>query len=265
MTSAGESGVENSQLVDVLRSLGVDSGDSLIVHSNISSLLESDMTVPGIIKQLFEAVGDEGTLAFPNFNFGWCEGKGFDYRRTPSEMGFLTEWARRDSRFVRTAHPVYSFSVAGRGQADFTGYDGPNAYGIGSGFDVLHRLGGKILVMGLPWDQSMTFFHYVEEQQRVPYRYFKPFVGMYCDAEGEVSKREYFLYVRDLEAGVETYLEDAERHFLEKGLAREAESMETRFILVSATDLYRETVEQLLVNPSFLHRIDTAGRPKQAT
>jgi len=62
-----------------------------------------------------------------------------------------------------------------------------------------------------------------------------------------------------LEAGVETYLDDTERHFLAKGLARDAESMETSFILVRARDLYEETAEQLRVNPQFLHRINSNG------
>jgi len=199
MTPAGNSdvvGATGSGLTNVLRSIGVESGDCLLVHSDVTSLLESDLTVPRIIDQLLDLIGDEGTLALPTFNFGWCNGEGFDYRRTPSQMGLLTEWARRHPRFVRTAHPVYSFAVAGRRQADFTAYDRPNAYGVGSGFDVVYSLGGKILVMGLPWRASMTFFHYVEEQERVSYRYFKPFAGMYRDAGGKVTKREYFLYVR---------------------------------------------------------------------
>jgi aminoglycoside 3-N-acetyltransferase len=258
MTLEANSGVVGpigSDLADTVRSIGVESGDCLLVHSNVTTLLESDLTIPSIIDQLLDVIGDNGTLVLPTFNFGWCDGNGFDYRRTPSQTGLLTEWARRDPRFVRTAHPVYSFAVAGRRQADFTAYDCPSAYGVGSGFDVVHDLGGKILVIGLPWSASFTFFHYIEEQERVSYRYFKPFAGMYRDGGGKVTRREYFLYVRDLEAGVETYLDDAERHFLAKDLAQEAESMRTRFILVEARDLYKETAKQLRLNPQFLHRI----------
>ena len=249
-------------LGEVLRRIGVERGDCLLVHSDITSLLEANLTVPSIIGQLLDALGNEGTLVLPTFNFGWCDGAGFDHRRTPSQMGLLTEWARRDPRFVRTAHPVYSFAVAGRRQADFMVYDQPNAYGVGSGFDIVHNLDGKILAMGLPWSQSMTFFHYIEEQERVPYRYFKPFAGRYRDTVGKLTKREYFLYVRNLETGVETYLEDAERHFLENGFAKETQSLGTRFILVGAKELYEESAKELRLNPQFLHRINTADLAK---
>ncbi len=137
-------------------------------------------------------------------------------------------------------------------------YDNPSAYGVGSVFHILHQLDGKILVIGLPWQQSMTFVHYVEEQLQIPYRYFKAFPGRYRDATGEISEREYFLYVRNEEMGVETYVHDAERHFLEEGLAIEVTALNTRFTIVSARTLYDETIEQLRRNPYFLHRIEAA-------
>jgi len=249
----------SSQLFDSLRNLGVKKGDCLLVHSNITALLHAGLNPRQIIEQLLCAIGDDGTLILPTFHLSWCDGEDFDYRRTPSRMGLLTELARRDPRFVRTTHPIYSFVVTGKSKNEFTSYDHPSGYGIGSGFDIVHRLNGKILVIGLEWEQTMTFMHYIEEKHRVSYRYYKPFTGKYRDDTGVLTNREYFLYVRDLDAGVTTYLRDAEHFFIEQGIAKEHQALGTRFTLVNADCLTEKTIEQLEINPGFLHRIDASG------
>ena len=257
--SGNASSDPSSRLSDAFSKLGVEQGDCLLVHSDITALLHAGLTPRQIIEQLLDAIGDEGTLILPTFHLNWCDGEGFDYRRTPSKMGLITEWARRDPRFVRTAHPIYSFVVTGKSKNEFTRYDHPSGYGVGSGFDIVRLLDGKILVIGMDWQHSMTFMHYIEERQRVSYRYYKAFAGKYRDDTGVLTNREYFLYVRDLDAGVTTYLRDAEHFFIERGIAKEHQALGTRFTLVSADCLTEKTIEQLEINPGFLHRIDALG------
>ncbi|MGA9075436.1 MAG: hypothetical protein WB368_15075, partial [Candidatus Sulfotelmatobacter sp.] len=47
--------------------------------------------------------------------------------------------------------------------------------GADSPFGILHKEGGKIAVLDLPDQQSMTFHHYVEESLSVDYRFHKRF------------------------------------------------------------------------------------------
>ena len=239
--------------------MAINRGDCLLVHSDITPLLRGGATVGGIIDGLLKAIGPDGTLVLPTFNFEWCSKGEFDHSRTPSTTGLLSEVARRDSRFVRTLHPIYSFVVSGRQQDEFLSYDHPSGYGVGSGFETLHRLGGKIMVIGLSWQDSMTFVHYVEQQENVPYRYHKRFEGWYRDSTGTTTRREYFHFVRDLQAGVVTHLHDAERHFFRSGLARECDALGTRITIIEANVLYEETVKQLRLDPEFLHRSNTSA------
>ena len=52
----------------------------------------------------------------------------------------------------------------------------------------------------------MTFYHYIEEQEQVSYRYFKNFSGNYINKNNVNIKKTYSIYVRKLEDGVITHV-----------------------------------------------------------
>lgn len=204
----------NSEVVTSLsrdwRQAGLRRGDLVLVHSSlrrtVRRCVQGDMsgTVGDILASFQEAVGDEGTLIFPLFNFQFTEGVAFDVRSTPSQMGLLTETARQLKGAVRTGHPIYSFAVIGALVHEFAGIDNYSGYGGDSPFARLRALGGRIAVLDLPDQHSMTYYHHVEEMRNVPYRFHKTFAGDYTNALGLTSRREYGLFVRNIEKGVKT-------------------------------------------------------------
>lgn len=208
--------MKEQQLVDHLavqwRKSGVEKGDTLLVHSSLRRLLknlnaEFGITVspPVVYDSLIEAVGnDEGTLILPLFNFDFPKTKQFDIRNTPSHMGALTEIGRNHPESTRTGHPIYSFAVKGKHAAKFAGVNNQSGYGPDSPFAMIKELGGKIAIIGLSDQDSMTSYHFVEEQNQVDYRYYKQFVGQYTDWEGKTEERTYSLFVRDIERGITT-------------------------------------------------------------
>jgi aminoglycoside 3-N-acetyltransferase len=206
------------------RSSGIEPGMLLLVHSNILRTMQEfqkediPLTVNDILDSFIEAVGPEGTLLFPLFNFDFCWGKSFDMRTSKSSMGALTEAARLRTDSVRTGHPVYSFAVLGRLKEKFRGLNNLTAYGAGSPFDMVHSMRGYIAVLDLPDQASMTFYHHVEEMEKIPYRYQKKFRCSYTDLEGHEEMREYFMNVRDLDAGVCTHVEPTGDELWSKGL-----------------------------------------------
>jgi aminoglycoside 3-N-acetyltransferase len=192
------------------RGAGLMQGDLVLVHSSLRRTVRrcarGDMSgaAGDILASFQEAVGNEGTLIFPLFNFQFTEGVAFDVRSTPSQMGLLTETARQHSGAVRTGHPIYSFAVLGALAHEFAGIDNYSGYGSDSPFARLRALGGRIAVLDLPDQHSMTYYHHVEEMKNVPYRFHKTFAGDYTDASGVRSRREYGLFVRDIAKGVKT-------------------------------------------------------------
>ena len=205
-------------------SCGVVSGDLLLVHSSLKrtvSRLRSDglqVNANTVLDSLCLAIGDSGTLILPLFNFDFPKGVTFDMRYSPSQMGALTEAARLRDNAVRTGHPIYSFAAIGRIADLFRGVNNESGYGADSPFAMLRDLGGKIAVIDLPDQNSMTFYHHVEEMCTVDYRYFKTFRGPYIDLDGRTSERAYRLFVRDIERGVLTSVDRAGELLWSEGL-----------------------------------------------
>lgn len=192
------------------RNSGITPGDMVLLHSSLKRTLlrlkaagfppSTDI----VLDSFLEAVGPDGTLILPLFNFGFCTGQPFDIRTTSSAMGALTETARTRPNAVRTGHPIYSFAVLGARSNDFRGLDNISAYGPDSPFGMLHRAGGRIAILDLPDQNSMTFYHYVEEARGAPWRFHKRFTAPYTGWAGTTSDRTYLMYVRDLDKGVQT-------------------------------------------------------------
>ena len=110
------------------------------------------------VQSFLDAVGSEGTVLFPLFNFGFSNGEPFDIRNTPSKMGKLTEAARLRPDAVRTGHPISSFAVIGAQADRFKGVNNRSGYGEDSPFAILRQMNGKIASLDLDDQNSMTFY-----------------------------------------------------------------------------------------------------------
>jgi len=194
---------------------GVADGDILLIHSSIrrtieeTAFREGKLTPEDILFSFLDAVGPNGTILLPLFNFDFPKTCFFDIRNTPSQMGALTEAARIHKDSIRTGHPIYSFAAIGHKAKLFKGVDNESGYGDDSPFAILHKLNGKIAILDLEDSQSMTFYHYVEEMNNVRYRYFKNFSGTYINEDGSEQIKNYKLFVRDIEKNVVTHVNPA--------------------------------------------------------
>lgn len=192
-------------LADEWCKCAIAEGDTLLVHSRSSRILrrmrrECSETTPNHLLQSFlQALGPRGTLVLPLFKFDFSESVPFDIRSTPSKMGVLTEAGRNWPGAVRTGHPMFSFAAIGREAPRFENVANYSGFGQDSPFAIVHRLGGKIAVLDLPENDSMTFYHYVEEMEKVDYRYYKTFRGSYTGWNGITTDREFAMYVRHRE------------------------------------------------------------------
>jgi len=211
--------IKRSEYIDKLAKewarCGVNQGDLLLVHSNIKRTLINarQQGVPllpdDVLDSFIESLGSSGTLLLPLFNFEFTTSKVFDFRHTRSQMGAITEIARKRKGSVRTGHPIYSFVALGKDKELFKDINNESGYGKDSPFGLLHKLNGKIGSLDLDDQNSMTFYHYIEECLKVDYRYFKSFDGEYIDEKGISSMKQYKLFVRDIERNVLTHVNPA--------------------------------------------------------
>ncbi len=194
---------------------GLTKDDVVLLHSDIRRLLldlkkdGAKLDIKLIIDSFLNCIGPGGTLIMPLFNFGFAMGETFNINTTPSKMGILTEFFRKNYKIIRTGHPMYSFGVIGKKHKAFLNLDNYSGYANDSPFGLLKKLNGKIAILDLDDQNSMTFIHHVEEINNVEYRYFKKFSGNYIDEKSNNKKKTYSLFVRNIELGIKTHVNPA--------------------------------------------------------
>ncbi len=242
-------------LVEEFRAIGINAGDTLLVHSSYKSFGGVENGPQTVIDALLDVLSDDGTLIMPAFNFDFCKGEPWDVRHTPSHMGIITELVRQDPRSLRVFHPIYSFSIIGKRAEYLTKERYKSSYELNSVFGKLCQLDGKIMVIGLSYNDSMTFFHHVEELEGVDYRYLKTFTGMVTDENGHSYEDSFQMLVRDTDQGVETMVDPMGNLAEEKGVIKSRTIGEATVKLMKANDIYEFTAREMRVNPRLLYEI----------
>ena len=150
-----------------------DDWQILMVHSSVNNLHPMYTgSAMELLQALIDYCGPDRTLVMPAFNFGES-GEGtretlkkkprFDLRRTPSQMGLLTELFRRSRGVVQSRHPAYRVAALGPlAQQLIAGHENaPSGMGRGTPFDFMAQHKAQIIGIGKTF-QVMTQVHHVE-------------------------------------------------------------------------------------------------------
>ena len=248
--------LSKNDLVNGFQTIGVENGDTLLVHSSYKSFGGIDGGPQTVIDALLESLGDDGTLIMPTFNFDFCKGEPWDIRNTPSHMGAMTNMVREHPSSKRVFHPIYSFAVLGKNAEYLTEEQYKSSYGANSLFAKLRAINGKIMVIGLLYNDSMTFFHHVEELEGVDYRYLKEFTGMVTDDEGNTYEDTFSMLVRDIDNGVQTMVDPMGNLMEEAGVIRVHKIGEAKVCLMNATEVYEFTAREMRRDPKLLYYVE---------
>jgi aminoglycoside 3-N-acetyltransferase len=217
--------VSEDQVLSALRTLGVQAGDGLLVHSALH-FLGRPANGPGMYLDAVCAAVDAhnhegvqsgtGTIAVPTFNFAFARGEAYDPETTPSAgMGVFAELVRNYPQSKRTPHPMQSLAVIGAEAADLARRDTPSAFDAGSAFERMVELGFKILLLGADIE-AVSLLHYSEQRFNVPYRYWKNFTGLVHGINGW-EERTYRMFVRDMQLDPKLTLKPVQEFLQAKG------------------------------------------------
>ncbi len=246
--------ISYKDILERLQEAGIQKGDVVFVHSDIAAFGKlatnnRELLMDNIIWALKDAVGEEGTIIMPAFTYSFCRSKEYDQQYSPSTVGVLTEYFRKQPEVDRTLHPIFSAAIWGKRKKEILNV-GPDSFGKDSIFAKLHQLQGKILFLGAPF-QSGTYMHYVEQSYNVPYRYFKYFQGTVRSNGRSFSDTARF-FVRDLENNVTYSAAKLEQCLLEKGLMKKVKIGAGEILLVDGEALYKEAFSCLQKDINFL-------------
>lgn len=163
------------RLVRGLRSLGLQGGDVVLVHSSLGGLGWVEDGAETVIDALIEAVGPSGTVLFPTLtgteNDGPAQPPVIELATTPCWTGTIPETARRRPEALRSVHPTHSVSAIGAQEDAYTtGHEASQTpCDRHSPYVRLMEEGGKILLLGGVTHESNTSLHALEEMADVPY------------------------------------------------------------------------------------------------
>lgn len=181
--------VTSGQLVRDLRRLGVEAGQTLLVHASLRSLGWVDGGAAAVVDALRKAVGEEGNVVVPastevnsmtsrahrariakmspdEVKSYVTEMPAFDRDTTPSGGGAISEAVRTSEGAIRSAHPQSSFAAIGP-DADYLMGDHQRESHLGeeSPLAKLYKKGARVLMIGVGY-KSCTAFHLAEYRYR---------------------------------------------------------------------------------------------------
>lgn len=197
-----------------LKKMGVESRDTLFIHSSFKSLGTVEGGAEAVVHALEACIGEEGLLLMPSFNLVEHERRAetWDHNSSPSTVGWITEYFRGMAGTHRSDHYSHSVSARGQGAEAFVadhrsqkGLESPwdkkpwgKTYGIHSPMVRAYERDGKLLMFGVDYDSS-TYIHLVEVRywhrlragnpQAAYPALSRPGLGAFWDRAGEPNRR----------------------------------------------------------------------------
>lgn len=181
--------VLKEDIAGALEQVGVRPGQSIMVHTSLSSLGFVCGGPQIIIEALTERVGADGTIMMPTQTWKnldpetgvhWEEPEewwqmirdnwpAYDKAITPTNtMGAVAEMFRRWPGALRSDHPARSVAAWGRHAEYLTqDHDLSNIFGEGSPIGKLYELDGYVLLIGVGYDKN-TSLHLADVRAEYP-------------------------------------------------------------------------------------------------
>lgn len=232
------------ELKDYAKNMGIEKGDIVMISSDAKIMLfdamrnKASKDLNDFIDGLKEAVGAEGTILFPTYNWDFCKGVTFDIKNTPCLTGSLGSIALGRDDFRRTKHALYSFAVWGKYADELVAMENTDSFGLDSPFAFLREHNVKNFEIDVTLQHCFTFTHFVEENVGVPYRFIKNFTANYIDEVGSETERTYSMLVRYLDKDVTVTIDPIEPDLIAAGAARRFEINSSSILQVNFGDAY---------------------------
>jgi aminoglycoside 3-N-acetyltransferase len=181
--------VVKTEIVEALKNVGLQRGDSVMVHTSLGKLGYVCGGAQAVIEALIECVGEEGTIMMPTQSWKnldpetgvhWDADESewdiirenwpaYDKAITPTNtMGAVAEMFRSWPKAVRSDHPARSVAAWGKHAEYLTkNHDISNIFGDTSPVGKLYDLDGNVLLIGVDYDKN-TSLHLADVRAEYP-------------------------------------------------------------------------------------------------
>ena len=93
---------------ELIKKMNIKKGENIFIASDISRIglkfyeKKETFDLDVFLDKLKEKITKEGTIVFPTYNWDFCRGISFDYNKTKSKTGSLSQKALKRKEFQRT-------------------------------------------------------------------------------------------------------------------------------------------------------------------
>ena len=248
-----------------LKALGIESGDTVMVHAALRSVGAMLNGPDALIDALLDSVGPTGTVvAYTDWDALYEDMLDDDGRlpdlwkphippfdparsRACRDYGAFAEFLRTRPEARRSGNPGASIAAIGAmAEALTADHSIDYGYGEGSPFARLVALGGKVAMIGAPLD-TMTLLHHSEHLADIPGKRVRRTEVPFATPGGVTWRRVEEFDTADpvVEGLADTYFGDIVRDYLASGSGVQGQVGGAATVVVPAAGIVRFAVEWL--------------------
>lgn len=228
--------------------LDIRRGDCIMVHSFTPSLGKIDGGLSTLYNSLLTILGKEGTIIVPTFTYSYCKNEIFNVNESKSTVGVFTELVRQQPEAIRSNDPIFSMVAIGNEASLLMTRSSKNCFGKGSIYERLHKRNTKFLLLGIDYNQGLTFSIHIEKMFGVKYRYDKVFKGITVNND-DCHEDSAIFFVRDFKINPKGARNKVGYQMDKLGLSKVAKLAYGTHRVVAAKDYFSYATECLKKDP----------------
>jgi aminoglycoside N3'-acetyltransferase len=166
--------ITKERITSDLKKLGLESGDTVLVHSSLKRIGYVIGGAKTVIEALIDAVSPDGTLVIPTYHmnpggmYATCKQYKyiFDVRTSDTFLGFIPAEFLKYPGIERSIHPTHSVSAIGKHAKYITEahHKASSTFGTDSPWDRIVKLNGKGLGIGVSL-APIPLYHMLEDMR----------------------------------------------------------------------------------------------------
>ncbi len=237
-------------LKDCLYLNNIDKFDFIIIFSDFFKIMMRNKVASDKfcceLRQNIDYFKKFKTIVLPTFNLDFYKtlktGEDVKYITT----GYLNKYLLRNIEFLRTRKPIGNFSVVGDKAKKILDLKQESFFGKNSVISFLARNQTLGLGIGInPENFAWTTNHVCEEEMKVPYRFYKKFIGHNCDTNEKVEEN---VFVRNLDMKFVNDETIIPKELFKRNKIQKVQYKDVNLTFTNLNDHYKEGIKILKKN-----------------
>ena len=200
-----------------LEGLSIDE-DIVLVHTRLTPFKIKRENVEELCEILIDKIGKNKTIIMPSFTYSFSKKKIWDYHKSKSQAGVLTEYFREKIADERTIHPIHSVTILNNKYS--ISHNSQSSFGKGSVWEFICLNDVCNLSIGVGLNGGATICHYSEEFMQVNYRSYIELEGEIFDKNHSKVDKTFTYYARKNEGNINNNWDICEKDLIKNNIMK---------------------------------------------